>query len=351
MIELNAEKVTHIHKNNMVYEDICIFLKELEDYSGSKNTRLAYETDIREFFRVMRNKPEKFEINYLTEDELIFKRNDILKYRQSLIAKGDLANSTINRKITALKSLYENLAANDYKINTKIFNVKNLKNKINSYGNLAQTEAERFAEMAFLTERQLREEKKLVILFAIRTSFRIEEILSVTWEDVSFKDGVYVINSIGKGQKERNVAISSKLYNDLLILRNEESDRIFNLSKNAINGMMKRLRKKMNIDPKRNVTFHSFRKVAIDWEIEDTGDYKKAIMQSGHSSMDVLHKYYVNKNIDYSQLAGVRMDEEVDLSFVDKLTLDDFREFIKNGDKSLQRELTNYYKEKFVASE
>lgn len=349
MIEVNAEKVVKLNANQ-VYDDVCIFLKELESSSRSENTRKAYETDIREFFHVVRGKPKGFELN-LTEEDLIFKRNDILEYRQHLIEKGDITNSTINRKITALKSLYENLAANDYKVNTKIFNIKSLKGKINSYGNLSQTEAERFAEMAFIIERQSKEEKRLVILFAIRTSLRKEEILNVKWEDISYKDGVYVVNSIGKGQKERNVAISSKLYNELLVLRNEESEYIFNISTDSIDDMMKRLKKKMNIDPKRNIVFHSFRKVAIDWEIENTGDYKKAIMQSGHGSMDVMHKHYVDKNIDYSQLAGVRMDEEIDLSFVDKLTIEDFREFIMNGDQRLQRELKNYHKEKFVASE
>lgn len=345
----NAEKVTQLHRSG-VYEDICIFLEELNS-SGSSNTRIGYESDIREFFRVMRQKPEKQEINFLTEDDLVFKRNDILQYRQYLISKGDLVNSTINRKMAALRSLFESLAANDYKVNPKVFHLKNLKEKVNSYGNMSQTEAERFAETVFQTERQFKQDKRLLILFAIRTSLRKEEILNVKWEDITPKDGVYVVNSIGKGQKERNVAISANLYNELLKLKKEDSEYVFNLSKDAIDDMMQRLKKKLNIDPKRNIAFHSFRSVAIDWEIESTGDYKRAIMQSGHSSMDVMHKHYVDKNIDYSQLAGVRMEGEIVLSFINELGIDDFKEFIINSDTKTQAALKKFIEEKFAASE
>jgi integrase len=339
-------KVSQLH-NNRVYEDICIFLKELEANSGNDGTRKAYESDIREFFRVTRGKPEKQEINFLTEDDLVYKRNEILEYRQYLIAKGDLCNLTINRKITALKSLFDNLAANDYELNTKIFDFKALKSKVNSYGNLSQTEAERFAETALITERQAKDEKRLLILFAIRTSLRVSEILNVQWDDITQKDGVYVITSVGKGQKERSVAISDKFYNELISLKQEDSEYVFNVSKDSINDMMQRIKTELNIDPKRNITFHSFRKVAIDWEIENTGSYKKAIMQSGHSSMDILHKHYVDKNIDYSQLAGVRMDEEeIEVAFDENITLDDFKEFILNGDSKLKREFESFCKNK-----
>jgi integrase len=327
---MNAEKVVKLNSSR-VYEDISIFLKELDASSGTNNTRKAYETDIRDFFQATRGKS----IEHLTESDLVYRRNDVLQYRQRLMDGTDptYTNLTINRKMSAISSLFESLAANDYKINTTVFKIKSLKVKVNSYGNLSQTEAERFAEMAYTTERELREEKRLLILFAIRTSFRKEEILNVKWTDFRQQNGVYVVKTIGKGQKERETSISCKLYNELLSLKTtNDKEYVFNISDSAIDAMMNRLRKKMNIDPSRNIAFHSFRKVAIDWELEATGDVKKATIHSGHSSMDTLYQYYANKNVDYSQMPGVRMEEEVDLSILDQLSREDLLYIIKSSD-------------------
>lgn len=330
MLADKADKVVKLN-NTKVYDDILTFFKELEANSGNANTRRAYETDIRDFFRIMKGK----ELQFLTEEDLVFKRNDVLRYRQMLLDSKypTYSNLTINRKMAALSSLFDNLAANDYNVNPKIFKIKRLKTTVNSYGNLSQTEAERFAEMAYLTERTLREEKRLLILFAIRTSFRKEEILNVKWSDFREQDGVYVVRTIGKGQKERETSITAKLYNELLKIKRDDSEYVFNISDSSIDRMMNRLRKKMNIDPKRNITFHSFRKVAIDWELENTGDLKKAILHSGHSSMDVMYQYYANKNIDYSQMPGVRMEEEIDTSVLTKLNKEQLLEIILDCDQ------------------
>jgi hypothetical protein len=74
----------------------------------------------------------------------------------------------------------------------------------------------------------------------------------------------------------------------------------------------------------------------------------KAAQQGNHSSIDVMYKNYIDHTRDYTQSAGVRMEEEIDLSFMDDLTIDDFKEFVKQGGYKIQLELQNFAKNKRI---
>src|SRR5690606_28374840 len=204
---MSAEKIVKLN-NLSVYEDILTYLGELRMHS--EKTAINYETHIRQFFKVMKNK----EIEYLTSEDLKIKRNDVLKYRQILQDQEGYKNNTINQKVAAVKSFYDNLKANEYDVNPSVFKVKKLKGQDDSYGHLSQTEAERMAQTVFKTESTKALAKSLMIRFAIRTSFRLDEILRVKWEDFEYDRGVYKVTTIGKGQKVNTNAISEKFYNE-----------------------------------------------------------------------------------------------------------------------------------------
>jgi integrase len=242
----------------------------------------------------------------------------------------------------------------EYDVNTAKYNLKRLDEVTQSYGVLNQTEAELFAETAYITEQRKNFMKKTMILFAIRTSFRLDEILNVRWNSFEEVDGVYKVSVLGKRGKLVTNAISSKLYNEILKLKEENNkskwdgdpEIVFQIKESAVDKMMQRLRVKLDIDPSRNVVFHSFRKVAINWELSTSGSVKSAAQQGNHSSIDVMYRNYIDKTRDYTQAAGVRMEEEIDLSFLNELTIDDFKEFIKKGDYKLQLEIQKYVKNK-----
>lgn len=349
---MGAEKIVNLW-NSEVFNDITTFLNEARMHSAK--TAESYESNIRQFFRETRQK----EIEFLTLDDLKFKRNDILNYRQRLQEMKKENNpdelkykaNTINQKLASIRSLFENLKSNDYEVNPAIFKIKKLAEHVQSYGNLSQTEADRMAETVWKTESTKAYTKYCLILFATRTSFRLDEILRCKWSNITEDIGYYKVSLIGKGQKERTTSISNKLYEKLLVLKDEnkkykwnrDSELIFQISEDAINHMMKRLREELNISKDRNIVFHSFRKVAIDYELETTGDVKAALLHSGHSSMDIMHKAYLDKTRDYSQTPGIRMDEELDLSFIEELTLDNFKDFVANGDHKLKIELKRYF--------
>ncbi|MED3562353.1 site-specific integrase [Bacillus xiapuensis] len=338
-----------------VYENIIAFLDEFDQKTNDKrqnrnmeksNTRISYQKNLREFFKILLNK----DIEHLKEDDLNFKKRDIISYRKHLQQSGN-SNSTVNQKMASIKSCMVFLNS-EHNVNVSAFELKRLDETTQSYGIINQTEAELFAETAFQTEREKQYLKKMLILVAIRTSFRLDELLNLKWNNFEYVDGVYKVSIRGKRNKLVSNAISAKLYNQLLELKeinkqskwNGDPEIIFQISTESVNRMMNRLRKKLNIDSERNVVFHSFRKVAINWELETSGRVDKAAQQGNHSSIDVLYKNYIDNTRDYTQAAGVRMEEEIDLGFLDNLTVEDFKEFIKQSGYKVQLDLVNYVK-------
>lgn len=347
VVELNARSV---------YKDIMAYLDETEDNSRmslkkekKSSTRKTYEPAIRQFFNVMRNK----DIEHLDVEDLQFRRNDIIRYRKYLIDLG-LKNTTINKKLSAIKSLYANLKANDYDLNIDIFKIKRLADDSESYGKLSQTEGERFAEAALRIERFRPRMKYLLIMFAIRTSFRLDEILNVTWDDFEYneKEGLCLVSVVGKRNKKNTQPITENLYNQILELKEENKqykwDRgeiVFQISEASVNNMMKRLREFLSIPDERNIVFHSFRGIAIDHALSTSGDIRVAAKQGNHSNINTTMRY-VSKNIDYSQSPGITMENKIDLSFLDEMTLEDFKEFIQQGNYKLQLDAMNFFSRK-----
>lgn len=362
--------------NSEVYEDIVTFFDELELYNkkvvisktGEKkvrsNTREAYERNIREFFRMTLDKPKGSEIEFLTIKEIALDVDHIKKYRIKLskLKKKDsdeplLVHKTINQKLASVSSLYKHLGSmNKYKsegIGNSIFDIKKLPEQSNSYGDLSPIEADLMSETVFKTENTKAYLKHCLIQFATRTSFRLSEILNMKWSDIVKDDntGHYRVKLDTKGNDNRETSFSTMLYNKLIKLKdenkkykwNKDTEIIFQISKDSINDMMERLRIELNIPEERNIVFHSLRNVAINWIIDVDGDVKAASLHAGHKSIDITYKSYMSKNIDYSQTPGIRMDEELDISFIDQLTLDNFKEFISNGDYKLQMEIKRYF--------
>lgn len=338
----NNQNVVELNNNN-VYKDIMTYLQSLE-----KRTRISYETDIKQFFKYITKGKE---IEHLTEEDLKLKRNHILSFRNYLKELG-LSNGTINHKITSIKGLFEEFQANEYDVNAYIFKIKRLKYNPESYEEISLEFAESMSQAVFITEKTKALTKHLLIKFATRTSFRIDEILRVKWSDFTEYKGVYKIDTIAKGQKEHTTAISSKLYHELLELKDENQkykwnrsqDIVFQLSSDAVNDMMKRLRKHFNIED-RKIVFHSFRSVGINLEFETTNDIKKVIEHSGHSNMDTAYKHYLSKKRDFTNTPGVKIDEELNWSFLNNLTTEDFKEFFIKNNYKFYNDIRNFHGE------
>lgn len=328
--------------NSQLIEDVLAFFEEHDMFS--KHTAKSYNTHIKQFFEWKSN-GSITDYRQLTERHLIVERRDVVKYRKELVDSGKYINRTINQKLDALKSFYKYLFSNDYDVNPNVFDLKALKEheESKSYGSLTIEEVDLFANTAYEIEKELSNEKRILILLASRTSLRKSELLNLEWDMITEEDGVYVIRTIGKGKKPLVSAISKKMYDELLQLKLEGRDKIFEISNSSIQRMMDRIKNKLKIPKERNITFHSFRNVAPNWGIDNGDSLHQVAEQTNHSNINTLNEYYVAKNKDLSQRAGVRMDEELNLEFLNEMSREDLIDFVKSGGNSLHAKAHQFF--------
>ena len=310
--EMNNVDQLHDYR---VYDDFVSYLVELETFS--KNTRNGYERDIKDFFEIYLNK----DMRYLKEEDLMIEKKDILLFRQSLIKKI-YANATINRKIRALKSFYDTLKSFGYKVDPTVFNkIRELPKTSKSHGILTPDEAFALAEIALTTERQHKLIKYYLIHTAIRSSLRKSDLLSLTWNDFTLQDDIVIINTLEKKtSKDADRPLTREFYNELLSLKTEGVDRVFNISKDAIDNMMPRILGVMKMPKERNIKFHSFRSVGIDFVLDVTNDIKAAAAQGNHSNINTTYQSYIRKNKNYDNMAGILMDRKLDKNILNDLS-------------------------------
>ena len=323
---MNTQKVVQLYDNKL-YDDIMIFLNEMG--VESEHTQIAYETDIRQFFQLIKGK----ELEHLTLEDVQLRKNDVEKFKQILLDNG-LARSTINRKISAVRSLLENLKANEWDINTDFFKkVKWLKTQDNKYGVLDVHEVWEMARLA-RKEREYKDVKYYFILFALDTCLRKQAILQLKWSDFEeVEDGV-IVHAIDKGNKEFRQKISKEFYNDLLSIKKEGEERVFPISVDSIDNMVCRLKKIMNIPEERNITFHSIRKAGVTFQYRITGDLTQAMKAAGHSNPIVTMRYLDLR--DYGVTGAVSFGNKIDEELYKKVSYEELIKAIENCPKDIQ---------------
>lgn len=331
---------------NNVYSTIQTFL----DYKGerSKNTRNAYESDIVLFFKIMRNK----KLNQLNEEDLYFTKEHVVTYRkllQNLKNKNGerrYKNRSINRKINSLRSLYDFLVECEYKVNKAAFKIDDLpENDSEEIGYLTLQEIESMVKLA--KELPNGEQKSLFIELGWKTSLRMEALLSLTWKDFKQVDNdVWLVCAIDKGNEKREMPITSNFYNRILSIKHTKSsqEKVFDFGKTTVHETVEILKKKLNIDEERNVSFHSIRKFLIDWLIEQ-GDLKGAAVHAGHASIETTWKHYARKHKNYRSMAGILIEKKMDISILESLSKEELLTLIKNSNQFVQNQLIKAYKQ------
>ncbi|MMZ64470.1 Phage integrase family protein [compost metagenome] len=91
----------------------------------------------------------------------------------------------------------------------------------------------------------------------------------------------------------------------------------------------------MHIAEDRNVVFHSLRNVAAGYIKETGGDIEEIRDQLNHSDYNSL-KHYMHKDTDYLNMAGLRMNEEIEDGILEGLSKEELLSLINNQNESIK---------------
>ena len=157
----------------------------------SQNTVQAYETDILSFLNWLTKTPN---INYLN-----LKEDNINKYIAYLF-KSKLKSSSINRKISSLKSLYLYLIKKNILKNSPISEVITPKKEKYLPSSMSEKEVDRLLKSPDPSNKTEKRDKAMIeMLYA--TGMRISELVNLKLTDVDMQRCVAKV--FGKGKKER----------------------------------------------------------------------------------------------------------------------------------------------------
>jgi integrase len=325
-----------------VYNDITTYLNECD----SEKTRKEYLRDIKEFFAFFHG---DIPFESLTREHVecvkiksVFSKlmnKDIIGYKNHLMTFN--ANSTVIRKITSVRTLYNFFQANDYNVvpTSLLFKLKKIEKKTKSWGIFSKDEVDMMANAAKNSQNndslsKFRFEVLSSLYYvATVTSIRISALLSLKWSDMywSEKDNRYLITTIDKREQEVTRGVDTWLYDKLLDIHNKSgSNEMFSHMKiDWVEKQTQRLIKELGFPESRRLKVHSFRKSAIDHEMRKTGRVQKAMLQSGHKNAQTVIDSYMNKDVDYSSLAGITMFKEVDDSIFDLVGKNELLKLLK----------------------
>ena len=157
----------------------------------SQNTVQAYETDILSFLNWLTKTPN---INYLN-----LKEDNINKYIAYLF-KSKLKSSSVNRKISSLKSLYLYLIKKNILKKSPISEVITPKKEKYLPSSMSEEEVDRLLKSPNPSNKTEKRDKAMIeMLYA--TGMRISELVNLKLTDVDLQRCVAKV--FGKGKKER----------------------------------------------------------------------------------------------------------------------------------------------------
>lgn len=319
-----ATKLSQL-ENVRILEHINNYFKELnrnnrdyEQYFDGEisKTQQAYETDIRLFFRIIKGKQKGSELEYLSLDDLQITLDDLEEFKRILLdmrnndGKYTYTNKTFNRKLSAVKSFLKSMAKKKIdgepliKDISFITLVTSEKEKDNHYAAFDVGEVFELAEWCWKNERELGDVKRLAVLFSLDTCIRKSAQLRLKWSDFKVREDGVEVRGIDKGNKEFRSIISKDFYDELLTIKKEDSEKVFNLSSDAIDSMLSRYRKAFNVPEDRRLVWHSIRKTGVTFRFRVTGgDIMEAKRAANHKSITTTQIYLQEE--DYGQIGAV----------------------------------------------
>ncbi len=263
-------------------DNFLYFLKKELNYSDY--TIKNYQLDLTDFFKYV----DKSNIDFLSIENIHVR--GYLKYLDTC----NLKNTTISRRISALRTFYNYLLEKGLVKSNIFLNVKNpkLEKKLPNYLNYTEIE-ELLASIDIKTDEGL--ERRLLIEMFYSTGCRVGEMVNVKISDIDFSSKT--IKVMGKGSKERIVYYgdyASKYLEDYLKNKDKKGYLFTNkrgekLTIEEVEYIVRDIMKHISI--KTHVTPHTLRHTFATHLLNNGADIRTVQELLGHANLSTTGIY------------------------------------------------------------
>lgn len=334
---VNMEQVIPIRK---IEETIQTMVESFyNEYKlNSENTATAYKNDVLKFIEVS----APYGLNTaLTQAKDFINYDKVSEFRNQERKRG-LASTTINRRVTAIREFSKHLKFRGIELDISFFEgIKPLKGEADSYEVISTMEAMQIAEWLRENEKFKSEMKYYYVMLAVDTGIRADALSKLTPKNFIELDDFVLIKGIDKGKKRFSKRISKESYLEMKNNLKEWtalSQPIFSITEKNRADMMKRALKGLGWED-RNITFHSFKKAAVNGAFEATGDIRIAMKVGSHSSVATTQRYLSEEGDDFlGAISNGNLKKIKSLDYND-FTKEELIEAVSNMSQNFQYQL------------
>lgn len=307
-------------KDNRIEKAIKQFLIQKEQ--RNLNTHRNYVNDIEHFFKAVFGR--KF--SFVTVDEFNSSKTDLdglmgyfdsLFYLKNEDGKRLFSNNTINRKQASIKSMLKFLRVKKvfYQDLSDLELITNLPKDTKNIEVISFDTAMKYAEWVRMNEVNKSVEKYLIIKLAIDSGLRATELLTLKWNQFSLDTDCVVMNGVGKNNKKWIEKISHEFFNEISVLKGADEN-VFTISYSNLVAMMNRVKKAFDVGD-RAISFHSFKKCAVNSAFRLTGDIQEARRKGRHNDLNTTMIY--TEVEDYGITGLVSLGDNIDAELYKKV--------------------------------
>lgn len=240
------------------------------------------ETETTTINKLSRQKWAKVPLHSLTAD-------DLWEWRDS--RSKECSPNTLRREIATIRSVIRKAPDLGVHVDEAIFlQIPKPKEVAREVERISDSDMQQL-EMAAQANHKRNPYMKQLIRLAVETGMRRGELLDIEWSDVDLARGFIKIPAAkAKTNRGRNIPLTPKAKRILadLAVQNDNQERVFELSGNAVRMSFQRLRERAGMP---HLHFHDFRHEAIS-RFYDMGLTTPEVMAiSGHRSVEMVERY------------------------------------------------------------
>lgn len=217
MTYINTESIIALESSLglTIGEDFCLdqdpdVIEQLLSDTRSPNTKLAYEKDLKDFFQfIARRLPDRDLVLEFLHLEPRHAVAAVLKYKAHMINTKKLAEATVNRRLSAIKSM----VAMGRKLGVCAYTLEDIKGeKVEAYRDTTGIPATDYAKVLALVDRSTLKGKRdyAILRLLWDNALRRSEISSLNVGDFDARSGTLQILGKGRGTQKECVDLSRK---------------------------------------------------------------------------------------------------------------------------------------------